>query len=130
MSPSRRITRGSDVVWTGAAEDRGPHESVWNVPMPPGLAPGAYVDALLAAVDAATAGFSPDLVLISAGFDSLAGDPLGGFTLEVSDMVQLTRELVGRAEGWCQGRIVSALEGGYVPERVGAACVAHLRALA
>ncbi len=115
---------------TGAAEDRGPHESVWNVPMPPGLAPGVYVDALLAAVDAATAGFSPDLVLISAGFDSLAGDPLGGFTLEVSDMVQLTRELVGRAEGWCQGRIVSALEGGYVPERVGAACVAHLRALA
>jgi acetoin utilization deacetylase AcuC-like enzyme len=98
--------------------------------MPPGLAPEVYVDALLAAVDAATAGFSPDLVLVSAGFDSLAGDPLGGFTLEVSDIVQLTRELVGRAEAWCQGRIVSALEGGYVPERVGAACVAHLRALA
>ncbi len=115
---------------TGAAEDRGPHESVWNVPMPPGLAAGVYVDALLEAVEAAATGFSPDLVLISAGFDSLAGDPLGGFTLEVSDIVQLTRELVRRAEGWCQGRIVSALEGGYVPERVGAACVAHLRALA
>ena len=115
---------------TGAAEDRGPHQSVWNVPMPPGLAAGVYVDAFLEAVDAATTGFSPDLVLISAGFDSLAGDPLGGFTLEVSDIVQLTRELVRRAEGWCQGKIVSALEGGYVPERVGAACVAHLRALA
>ena len=51
-------------------------------------------------------------------------------TLEVSDIVQLTRELVGRAEGWCQGRVVSALEGGYVPERVASACVAHLRALA
>jgi len=69
-------------------------------------------------------------VLISAGFDSLAGDPLGGFTLEVADIVRLTRELVGRADTWCQGRIVSALEGGYAPERVGAACVAHLRALA
>jgi acetoin utilization deacetylase AcuC-like enzyme len=115
---------------TGAAEDRGPHNSVWNVPMPPGLAPGVYVDALLKTVDAATAGFSPDLVLISAGFDSLAGDPLGGFTLEVSDIVRLTRELVGLADSWCQGRIVSALEGGYVPERIGAACVAHLRALA
>jgi acetoin utilization deacetylase AcuC-like enzyme len=110
---------------TGAAEDRGPHNSVWNLPMPPGLAPGVYVDALLKTVDAATAGFQPDLVLISAGFDSLAGDPLGGFTLEVSDIVRLTSELVSRAE-----RIVSALEGGYVPERVGAACVAHLRALA
>jgi acetoin utilization deacetylase AcuC-like enzyme len=115
---------------TGAAEDRGPHNSVWNVPMPPGLAPGLYVDALLKTVDAATDGFSPDLVLISAGFDSLAGDPLGGFTLEVSDIVRLTRELVGRADAWCEGRVVSALEGGYVPERVGAACVAHLRALA
>jgi len=115
---------------TGAAGDRGPHNSVWNVPMPPGLAPGVYVDALLETVDAATTGFLPDLVLISAGFDSLAGDPLGGFTLEISDFVRLTSELVGRAESWCQGRIVSALEGGYVPERVGAACVAHLRALA
>jgi acetoin utilization deacetylase AcuC-like enzyme len=115
---------------TGAAEDRGPHHSVWNVPMPPGLAPGVYVDALLKTVDAATTGFSPDLVLISAGFDSLAGDPLGGFTLEVPDFVRLTGELVSRAETWCQGRVVSALEGGYVPERIGAACVAHLRALA
>jgi acetoin utilization deacetylase AcuC-like enzyme len=114
---------------TGAAEDRGPHQSVWNVPMPPALAAGVYVDALLKAVDAATEAFTPDLVLISAGFDSLAGDPLGGFTLEVSDIVRLTSELVGRAQTWCDGRVVSALEGGYVPERVGAACVAHLRAL-
>jgi len=115
---------------TGAAEDRGPHGSVWNVPMPPGLAPGVYVDAFLKNVDAATTGYTPDLVLISAGFDSLAGDPLGGFTLEVSDIIRLTREMVGRADAWCQGRVVSALEGGYAPERVGAACVAHLRALA
>ena len=115
---------------TGAAEDHGPHNSVWNVPMPPGLAPGVYVDALLKTVEAATAGFSPDLVMVSAGFDSLAGDPLGGFTLEVSDIVRLTRELAGGADAWCQGRIVSSLEGGYAPERVGTACVAHLRALA
>jgi acetoin utilization deacetylase AcuC-like enzyme len=115
---------------TGAAEDRGPHESVWNVPMPPGQEPGVYVDALLKGIEAATRGFTPDLVLISAGFDSLAGDPLGGFTLEISDIVRLTRELVDRATQWCGGRVVSALEGGYVPERVGAACVAHLRALA
>jgi acetoin utilization deacetylase AcuC-like enzyme len=88
------------------------------------------VDALLKTVDTATAGFQPDLVLISAGFDSLAGDPLGGFTLEVSDIVRLTHELVSRAETRGAGRVVSALEGGYAPERVGAACVAHLRALA
>ena len=113
---------------TGAASERG-IGNLWNVPMPPGLAPEVYVDALRAAIDAATAGFTPDLVLISAGFDSLAGDPLGGFTLEMEHVALLTRELVERAEGWCGGRIVSALEGGYAPERLGEACMVHLEQL-
>src|SRR5207244_13185292 len=68
---------------TGAADDRGPHGNVWNVPMPAALPPMRYVEALRHAVDAATSGWLPQLVLISAGFDSLRGDPLGGFTLEV-----------------------------------------------
>ena len=113
---------------TGAASERG-IGNLWNVPMPPGLAPAVYVDALRTAIDAATAGFTPDVVLISAGFDSLAGDPLGGFTLEMEHVALLTRELVERAEGWCGGRIVSALEGGYAPERLGEACMVHLEQL-
>lgn len=115
---------------TGAAEDRGPHRSVWNVPMPPALAPSDYVDALERAIDAATQGFAPDIILISAGFDSLAGDPLGGFTLENEHIERLTRSLVKRASAWCGGRLVSSLEGGYDPGRLGAACAAHLDALA
>lgn len=115
---------------TGPAEDRGPHGTVWNVPMRAGLQPAMYTAALLRAIDAATKGFIPDLVMISAGFDSLKGDPLGGFTMEIPDIVSLTTELVGRAKQWCGGRIVSALEGGYSPGRVGAASVAHMRALA
>ena len=115
---------------TGAAEDHGPYASVWNIPMPPSLAPADYVKALERGIDAATQGFVPDLVLISAGFDCLAGDPLGGFTLELEHIEALTRSLVKRAEAWCGGRLVSALEGGYAPDRVGAACVAHLDALA
>jgi acetoin utilization deacetylase AcuC-like enzyme len=67
--------------------------------------------------------------LSSAGFDSLAGDPLGNFTLEVDDVERLTRELTSRARQWCDGRLVSALEGGYAPDRLGEACVRHLRAL-
>jgi acetoin utilization deacetylase AcuC-like enzyme len=114
---------------TGAADDRGPHDNVWNVPMPAFRPAAEYVAALLAAVDRATHGFTPDLVLISAGFDSLQGDPLGGFALEMPDVRTLTRALVERAETWCGGRVVSALEGGYVPERLGLASVEHLRAL-
>jgi acetoin utilization deacetylase AcuC-like enzyme len=114
---------------TGAADDRGPHRSVWNVPMPAARPRAEYVGALQRAIDSATSGWTPDLVLISAGFDSLAGDPLGGFTLEVEDLVGLTRFLVERATSWCGGRVVSALEGGYAPERLGVAAVAHLGAL-
>ena len=77
----------------------------------------------------ATSDFVPDVVFISAGFDSLAGDPLGGFTLELEHVRELTRFVVERAERWCGGRVVSALEGGYAPERLAAACVMHMRAL-
>jgi acetoin utilization deacetylase AcuC-like enzyme len=115
---------------TGAREDRGPLGTIWNVPLPAGLPASRYVDALQQGVDAATQDFTPDLVLISAGFDSLAGDPLGGFTLELDDITRLTRELCARAEVWCQGRVIAALEGGYDPSRLGAASVTLLRALA
>jgi acetoin utilization deacetylase AcuC-like enzyme len=89
-----------------------------------------YVAALLRAVDAATDGFTPDLVLISAGFDCLDGDPLGAFTLTLDDVHTLTRAMVERADRWCEGRLVSALEGGYAPEAVAQAVMVHLKALA
>ncbi|HEX2693250.1 MAG TPA: histone deacetylase [Gemmatimonadaceae bacterium] len=114
---------------TGAAEDRGPHGSIWNIPLAAGLPREKYVDALEAGIDAATKGFIPELILVSAGFDSLAGDPLGGFTLEIEDFESLTRSLVARADSWCGGRLVSALEGGYAPERVAEASMRHLAAL-
>lgn len=114
---------------TGAAEDRGPHGTVWNVPLAPGLPSARYVVALQEAVEAATERFTPDIVLVSAGFDSLDGDPLGGFTLRHEDFDWLTRWLVARTEEWCGGRLVSALEGGYAPEPTAAACIRHMRAL-
>ena len=114
---------------TGAADDRGPFRSIWNVPMPASQPRERYVEAWTRAIDAATDGWTPDLLLVSAGFDSLAGDPLGAFTLEIDDFVTMTRDLVARAESWCDGRIVSALEGGYAPDRMAAAAVAHLKTL-
>jgi acetoin utilization deacetylase AcuC-like enzyme len=115
---------------TGAADDCGPLGTIFNVPMAAGLAPEAYVHALLQAVDAATTDFTPDLVLVSAGFDCLSGDPLGGFTLTDTEIGALTRALVSRATTWCDGRLVSALEGGYDPDAVAAAVMVHLAALA
>jgi acetoin utilization deacetylase AcuC-like enzyme len=114
---------------TGAADDRGPHENVWNVPMRAGLPAEVYAEAFEKAVESAAVGFTPDLVLISAGFDSLRGDPLGGFTLEYEHVDRLTHFVVDRANAWCEGRVVSSLEGGYAPQRLGEACVRHMLAL-
>ncbi len=114
---------------TGAREERGPHGTIWNVPMGPGLAPEVYTQALWNAVDQATAQWTPDLVLLSAGFDCLAGDPLGGFTWTIDDITSLTHTLMTRAASWCNGRVVSALEGGYAPEQTAAAVMAHMHGL-
>jgi acetoin utilization deacetylase AcuC-like enzyme len=114
---------------TGAASDRGPHRSIWNVPMSPSLPAERYVGALLAAVDDATRGWTPDLFILSAGFDCLAGDPLGAFTLRNDDIDYLTRTFVDQSRAWCEGRLVSALEGGYAPDQVASAVMVHLAAL-
>jgi len=114
---------------TGAADDRGPHDSVWNVPMAPGLEPAEYTRALWQAIDQATADVTPDLVLVSAGFDSLAGDPLGGFTWNANDLAQIMRTLLARAEHWCSGRVIAVLEGGYVPQATADAVMAQLHVM-
>jgi acetoin utilization deacetylase AcuC-like enzyme len=115
---------------TGAADDRGPHGNVRNVPMTAGLPPIDYVEAFERAFEQLAEGFSPELILISAGFDCLAGDAIGGFTLEMEHVDRLTRFVAARADDMCGGRVVSALEGGYTPLRLAAATVVHMRALA
>jgi acetoin utilization deacetylase AcuC-like enzyme len=110
---------------TGAADERGVG-NVFNVPRPPGLPRETYRRDLLAAVDAALAGWRPDLILVSAGFDCLAGDPLGGFTLEPDDMAAWTTALRERAAG---APVVGVLEGGYRLDRLAAGCAAHVRSL-
>jgi acetoin utilization deacetylase AcuC-like enzyme len=111
---------------TGAADERGVG-NVFNVPRPPGLPRATYVRDLLTAVDAALLGWRPDLLLISAGFDSLAGDPLGGFTLEPEDLAQWARTLRERAGA---APVVAVLEGGYRLDLLAAGARATVMALA
>jgi acetoin utilization deacetylase AcuC-like enzyme len=111
---------------TGAEDERGVG-NVFNVPRPPGLPRALYVRDLLAAVDAATGDWRPDLLLISAGFDSLAGDPLGGFTLEPEDMAFWTTTLRERLS---PAPVAVVLEGGYRLDLLAAGVGAVVRALA
>jgi acetoin utilization deacetylase AcuC-like enzyme len=87
---------------------------------------GHFRDALARVLD----GFTPDFVLVSAGFDALKGDPLGGQLLEPEDFHSMTADVMGMAAGTCHGRVVALLEGGYDPPRVGQAALQTVRGLA
>ena len=118
---------------TGAADERGGgagEGATLNVPLPAGTSREAYRERFEAALEEAFGRFTPDFVLVSSGFDCLAGDPLGGFLLEPEDLHAMTRSLVARADAACGGRVVACLEGGYVPDRLGRAAVDVVRALA
>jgi acetoin utilization deacetylase AcuC-like enzyme len=71
----------------------------------------------------------PDLVLISAGFDSHRDDPLGQLLLEDPDFISMTNSILEWAAETCNGRVVSCLEGGYNLETLGPTVKAHVRAL-
>jgi len=73
--------------------------------------------------------FAPDLILISAGFDAHARDPLGGQSLQAEDYAWATRAILTVARRHCAGRVVSSLEGGYDLEALGQSALAHVRAL-
>ena len=126
--PSIRFVSMHQYPWypgTGAADERGVG-NVFNVPRPGGLPRATYVRDFLAGVDAALEGWAPDLLLVSAGFDSLAGDPLGEFTLEPDDITHWTEVLRQRMG---TRPVVGVLEGGYRLDLLAAGVVAHVRAL-
>ena len=73
--------------------------------------------------------FPPDLIIISAGFDSRRGDPLGGLMLEDSDFAEMTKEVLRIAEKHSRGRVVGLLEGGYNLDLLGGSVKSHVSAL-
>ena len=104
--------------------------STMNVPIRPRTARPEYLRRYRDALDRAFEAARPDFVLVSAGFDCLAGDPLGDLTLEPDDLHAMASALVGRAAESCGGRVVACFEGGYHPERTARAALQVIRALA
>ena len=77
----------------------------------------------------ALAAFEPELILISAGFDAHADDPLAGLRWQTQDYHWITEQLVRASADSAQGRIVASLEGGYNLQALGRSARAHVRAL-
>lgn len=115
---------------TGRAGERGIKGNILNCPLPPGTDGPAWRRTVERQVLPMIDRWAPQLILISAGFDAHAADPLAGMELVEDDFAWVTRELVALAARHSGGRIVSCLEGGYDPPALARSTVAHLRALA
>ena len=117
---------------TGARQETGEGAgkgTTLNCPFPAGAGAGEILGAFREQLVPAMAGFKPEFVILSAGFDSRQGDPLGRFQLTDADFTALTSTMLELADQHAQGRLLSMLEGGYSLSGLAAAATAHAGAL-
>jgi acetoin utilization deacetylase AcuC-like enzyme len=117
---------------TGAASERGGGRGegyTINLPLAAGAGDQDYGELFDQVIVPAAAAFQPQLVLVSAGFDAHARDPLGGMRLTERGFGDLARRVVAIADEQAEGRFVAVLEGGYDPTALAASVVATLAAL-
>ena len=114
---------------TGDPSQTGAHGQILNLPLPPestgAMMRAAYEAQVFPALDA----FKPDLILISAGFDAHAADPLANLNWHEDDFAWLTHRLCDLAASHAQGRGVSCLEGGYDLGALQTSVAAHVSVL-
>jgi acetoin utilization deacetylase AcuC-like enzyme len=117
---------------TGAVSERGRGRGegfTINVPLPPGQGDAVYRRVFDETLLPAARAYRPQFVLISAGFDAHAADPLGGMRLTEGGFADLARRVVELADEFAGGRIVAVLEGGYDPPALGRSVAAVVRVL-
>jgi acetoin utilization deacetylase AcuC-like enzyme len=114
---------------SGAVEERGAHGQITNLPLRAGSGRVEMLRAWEPALDALR-DWGPELVLVSAGFDAHRDDPLAGLRWSEDDFALLTESICDLARECCEGRMVSALEGGYDLDALAASVHAHVGALA
>lgn len=114
---------------TGFARETGIADNVVNVPLRAGADGREFRAAWGERILPVLEGFAPELVLVSAGFDAHAADPLAQLEVETEDFAWLTEELLAIADRHAAGRLVSVLEGGYDLEALAQSVAGHVRAL-
>ena len=114
---------------TGAASERGTHGTILNVPLASGSGDPAFLGAWEKTIGPSLEAFKPELLLVSAGFDAHADDPLAGLEVSTGGYRELAKLIQSWAISYCRGRTVWALEGGYNLRAVGDSVVACLEVL-
>ena len=113
---------------SGSRQETG-EGNIFNAPLSPGAGGDQFREAMETVVLPALDAFGPDLVIISAGFDAHKLDPLANLNLTEEDFAWATLKLMEMADKYCEGRVVSMLEGGYDLKGLAASCGIHLQAL-
>ena len=117
---------------TGAREDVGEGKGsgyTLNIPLQAGTPANSHRQVFTDALKEIESRFHPQLVIVSAGFDSHRGDPLGRLMLEDEDFAEMTKDVLKIADKHSGGRVVSILEGGYNLDLLGGSVRSHLSAL-
>ncbi|KGM31503.1 arginase family protein, partial [Inquilinus limosus] len=114
---------------TGSEDETGVAGNILNAPLPPMSGGVEFRRAMERIVLPAVDAFAPELLLISAGFDAHARDPLAHLELNEGDFAWATLELMRLADRHCDGRVVSTLEGGYDLRALALSTAAHVQTL-
>lgn len=114
---------------TGAASERGEHNTIVNAPLSPGDGGAEFREAFERIILPHLREFRPELIVISAGFDAHQRDPLANLNLLEADFLWVTQKIMDVADTSANGRVVSMLEGGYDLEALANSAAAHVRAL-
>ena len=113
---------------SGTEQEKGKHNNIFNIPLPAGTTSEEYLSAyeyVLKKIDE----FKPEFILISAGFDAHKDDPLAQFQLESKDFYEITKRTLESSRLYCNGKVVSILEGGYDLLALQESTEVHVKAL-
>tara|TARA_B100000035_G_scaffold304635_1_gene304598 strand:- start:684 stop:1613 length:930 start_codon:yes stop_codon:yes gene_type:complete len=97
---------------TGSENEKGKFNNIFNIPLPAGTNSNEYLNAFEFALKRLKE-FKPEFVLISAGFDGHQSDPLAQLKLQTDDFYEITKRILETTKKFCNGKVVSILEGGY-----------------
>ena len=113
---------------SGTEKEKGKYNNIFNIPLPAGTTSEEYLNAyefVLKKIDE----FKPEFILLSAGFDAHKDDPLAQFQLESKDFYKITKRTLELSKLYCNGKVVSILEGGYDLDALKESTSMHVNAL-
>src|SRR5210317_7675 len=113
---------------SGTNDEKGKYNNILNIPLPAGTTSEEYLNAYEFVLNKIKE-FKPEFILLSAGFDAHKDDPLAQFQLESKDFYSITKRTLELSKQYCDGKVVSILEGGYDLQALQESTEMHVKAL-